>query len=134
MAELAGETWIQGVRRGSAVNTLSGRLPAGGFEPRVALQTDDPMAWQGLVAAGVGVTVIPQLTLVVARPDVAVRELEAPSLARRVQRRPCPAAATARRPPAAETTAAALGEIAPEVLKEASRPRARCLAVPRTQP
>lgn len=105
MAALANETWIQGVRHGSTVATLPAACREAGFEPQIAFQTDDPMAWQGLVAAGVGVAVIPQLTLPIARADIVVRQLVAPSLVRRVS-----VALPARRyrPPAADAMADAL--------------------------
>jgi len=99
LAELADDTWIQGVRRGSTVSVLPAACRAAGFEPRIGFQTDDPTAWQGLVAAGVGVAVLPELSLPIARPDIAVRELDAPSLVREISvalppgRRVSPAAA-----------------------------------------
>jgi DNA-binding transcriptional LysR family regulator len=117
MAQLAGETWIQGVRHGSTLATLPAACRAAGFEPHIAFQTDDPMAWQGLVAAGVGVAVIPQLTLPTARPDIAVRELDAPTLIRRVSVAMPPGRY---RPPAGEAMAAALSEVATELIDEAA--------------
>jgi molybdate transport repressor ModE-like protein len=117
MAELADETWIQGVRHGSTVATLPAACREAGFEPHIAFQTDDPMAWQGLVAAGVGVAVIPQLTLPTARPDLVVRELDAPSLVRKVSLAMPPGRY---RPPAAEAMARALREVAAELIDEAS--------------
>jgi len=117
MAELARDTWIQGVRHGSTVATLPAACREAGFEPHIAFQTDDPMAWQGLVAAGVGVAVIPQLTLPTARPDIAVRELDAPSLVRTVSVAMPPGRY---RPPAAQAMAHALGEVAAQLVDEAS--------------
>jgi len=117
MAELAGETWIQGVRHGSTVATLPAACREAGFEPHIAFQTDDPMAWQGLVAAGVGVAVIPQLTLPTARPDIAVRELDAPSLVRKVSVAMPPGRY---RPPAAAAMAQALSDVATELIDEAA--------------
>jgi molybdate transport repressor ModE-like protein len=118
IAELAEETWIQGVRHGPTLGTLPGACRKAGFEPKIAFQTDDPMAWQGLVAAGVGIAVIPQLTLPSARPDIAVRELDAPSLTRTVS----VAMPLGRyRPPAAEGMSDALSEVAAELVEEASR-------------
>lgn len=118
MAELSGEAWIQGVRHGSTLATLPAACREAGFEPQIAFKTDDPMAWQGLVAAGVGVAVIPQLTLPTARPDIAVRELDAPSLVRNVS-----VAMPAGRyhPPAADAMTLALREVAAEFAREASR-------------
>jgi DNA-binding transcriptional LysR family regulator len=50
---------------------------AAGFEPRVSFESDDYLTVQGLVAAGVGVALIPQLALSqTVSYDIAVRELE----------------------------------------------------------
>jgi DNA-binding transcriptional LysR family regulator len=115
LTELEGETWIQGVRRGPTVSTLPAACRAAGFEPRIAFQTDDPTAWQGLVAAGVGIAVIPQLALPTARADISVRELDAPSLVRNVSL----AMPSGRyRLPAAAAMAEALGAVAAELIKE----------------
>jgi DNA-binding transcriptional LysR family regulator len=84
LSELAGDPWIQGVRKGSTVTTLPKACRAAGFDPHIAFRTDDPMAWQGLVAAGIGVAVVPSLALPTARGDITVRELDAPALVRRV--------------------------------------------------
>lgn len=115
MGELRTETWIQGVRHGSTVTTLPAACREAGFEPRIALQTDNAMAWQGLVAAGVGVAVIPDLTLPTARPDVLVRELDAPSLVRKVSVAMAPGRY---RPPAATAMAGLLKEVAAELADE----------------
>ena len=48
---------------------------AAGFEPNVAFESDDYAVVQGLVAAGVGVALIPTLALSDRRDDIAVREL-----------------------------------------------------------
>jgi molybdate transport repressor ModE-like protein len=117
MSELAGETWIQGVRHGSTLATLPAACREAGFEPHIAFQTDDPMAWQGLVAAGVGIAVIPHLTLPTARRDIAVRELDAPSLVRKVSVAMPPGRY---RPPAAEAMVVALREVAVALMDEAS--------------
>ncbi|HET6866013.1 MAG TPA: LysR family transcriptional regulator [Solirubrobacteraceae bacterium] len=120
MAELRDETWIQGVRHGSTLATLPAACREAGFEPRIALRTDDPMAWQGLVAAGVGVAVIPELTLPTARSDILVRELDAPSLIRKVS----VAMPLARySPPAATAMVLTLKEVAAELAVELTRAR-----------
>jgi DNA-binding transcriptional LysR family regulator len=46
-----------------------------GFEPQVAFESDDYQTVQGLVAAGVGVALIPRLALATARADVAIRDI-----------------------------------------------------------
>jgi molybdate transport repressor ModE-like protein len=118
MAELRDDTWIQGVRHGSTLATLPAACWEAGFEPRIALRTDDPMAWQGLVAAGVGVAVIPELTLATARSDILVRELDAPSLIRKVS-----AAMPLARysPPAATAMVDTLAEVAADLTEELRR-------------
>jgi molybdate transport repressor ModE-like protein len=115
MPELAGDTWIQGVRHGTTLATLPAACREAGVEPRIAFQTDNPIAWQGLVAAGVGVAVIPQLAIPSARPDIAIRELDAPSLVRNVSSAQPPGRYT---PPAAEAMTQLLGEVAEELEDE----------------
>jgi len=56
-----------------------------GFDPRVAIQTDDYAAAQGLVAAGVGVALIAELGLYAPREDVVVRSLGRDTPYRRVK-------------------------------------------------
>jgi DNA-binding transcriptional LysR family regulator len=54
-----------------------------GFEPQVAFEADETMAAQALVAAGVGVTLLPQLALTTIHPGVVARRLTDPP-ARRI--------------------------------------------------
>ncbi|MEU7038439.1 LysR family transcriptional regulator [Streptomyces sp. NPDC046237] len=55
-----------------------------GFEPLHAMRTDDYAVVQGLVAAGTGVALIPRLALGAPRPDLVVRRLAGPALAREI--------------------------------------------------
>jgi DNA-binding transcriptional LysR family regulator len=118
LSDLAEDTWIQGVRQGPTLATLPAACRQAGFEPRIAFQTDDPMAWQGLVAAGVGVAVLPQLALATARSDIAVRELDPPSLARKVSVAMPPGRY---RSPAAAAMARALAAVATELVEESTQ-------------
>lgn len=71
---LAEETWIAGCDRCRA-HLLHASAEAG-FTPRIAFATDDYVAVQSLVAAGVGVALLPGLGLRAARrADVAVLDL-----------------------------------------------------------
>ena len=115
MAELAHDAWIQGVRRGGTLATLPAACREAGFEPQIAFQTDNPIAWQGLVAAGVGVAVIPQLTIPSARPDIAISELDAPGLVRKISSAMPSGRYT---PPAAAAMTQALTEVAAELSDE----------------
>ncbi|MCX4753266.1 LysR family transcriptional regulator [Kitasatospora purpeofusca] len=67
LAELAEEQWIAGCPqcRGHLVELCAGA----GFEPRIDFATDDYPAVVGLVAAGLGVAVLPGLALESVRPD-----------------------------------------------------------------
>ncbi|MGW3180652.1 LysR family transcriptional regulator [Kitasatospora sp. NPDC001119] len=67
LAELAEEQWIAGCPqcRGHLVELCAGA----GFEPRIDFATDDYPAVVGLVAAGLGVAVLPRLALRSVRPD-----------------------------------------------------------------
>jgi DNA-binding transcriptional LysR family regulator len=47
-----------------------------GFQPRVAYESDDFGVVQGLVGAGVGVALIPELALIGERPDIIVRRID----------------------------------------------------------
>jgi molybdate transport repressor ModE-like protein len=74
LQQLADETWIAGCDRCRA--HLLHACAEAGFAPRIAFATDDYVAVQSLVAAGVGVALLPGLGLRAARrPDVAVRDL-----------------------------------------------------------
>ncbi|MGW2543194.1 LysR substrate-binding domain-containing protein [Kitasatospora sp. NPDC001574] len=70
LAELASEQWIAGCPqcRGHLVELCAGA----GFEPRIDFATDDYPAVVGLVAAGLGVAVLPGLALQSVRPDGVV--------------------------------------------------------------
>jgi DNA-binding transcriptional LysR family regulator len=95
LAALAGEGWIAGSQP-AARRLLRRAGLAGGFEPRVASWSDDGRITQGLVAAGVGVALLPAI----ARGDVGEglvwRRLR-PRIAREVAALTLPAN---RRPPA----------------------------------
>jgi DNA-binding transcriptional LysR family regulator len=90
---------------------------AAGFEPSVTFESDDYQTVQGLVAAGVGVALIPQLALSVVREDIVIRALSPSPPVRRV------IAATPEGPrlvPAAPAMLAVLGRAADQ-LKQTGR-------------
>lgn len=69
--DLAEDSWINGVRL--CGEFVLGFCVAAGFQPQVALESNDYATMQGLVAAGVGVTLIPDLVLATGvNPGVAV--------------------------------------------------------------
>jgi len=82
LEDLAGEAWVQTSRASACSRHVVRLCHAAGFEPRVSFESDDYQTVQGLVAAGVGVALIPQLALSVTREDIVVRPLS-PSPPRR---------------------------------------------------
>jgi len=98
MGDLADEAWIQGVRSGSTLDVLPMAGRAAGFEPQIVFRTDDQTTVRGLVAAGLGIAMVPSLILSSLTPGVVVRPLDEPTLTRTIM-----AAA-----PASEPLAAAL--------------------------
>ncbi|PRW63400.1 LysR family transcriptional regulator [Actinopolyspora mortivallis] len=61
LGELAGQRWIAGCPRCREYFTRA--CSEAGFEPEIAFTTDDNLAVQGLVAAGVGIALMPALVL-----------------------------------------------------------------------
>jgi DNA-binding transcriptional LysR family regulator len=72
MEDLRDETWIEGRNCGAA---LTAAAHAAGFEPRVAFDSGEWLGKQGLVAAGVGVTLIPTTALGTVRDGIVLRSL-----------------------------------------------------------
>ena len=110
LVALRDERWIQGVRSGSTLEVLPSACRAAGFEPRIAFRTDDHMAVQGLVAAGIGVGLIPGIALPSRRQDIAVLDVRRPALVRHVR---------AALPPGRYRSPSAAAMV--EVLREVSR-------------
>lgn len=74
LAEYAGHRWIAGCER--CQDVLVGLCRSAGFSPDIAVTTDDYVAAQALVAAGLGTAILPGLALRALRhPGVAATEL-----------------------------------------------------------
>ncbi|MEV5002695.1 LysR family transcriptional regulator [Nocardioides sp. LML1-1-1.1] len=105
LGALAEDDWIAGCER--CRRELLALCADAGFTPAIAFASDDYVAVQSLVAAGLGVTVLPGLVLRAHQhPGVASRRLAAH---RRVQLSTYGAPP---RPAAVDAVAAALGEVA----------------------
>lgn len=75
LAALAGERFIAGCPR--CRGHLVSLCRAAGFEPDIALATDDSIAVQAMVAAHLGVTLLPALVLdTVRHPEVRIRPVQ----------------------------------------------------------
>jgi DNA-binding transcriptional LysR family regulator len=81
LRDLRGETWIEST---SAGRTLLNAALAEGFEPRVRFGAEGWLSKQGLVAAGVGVTLIPGLAIPTVRDDIVLRSLGPQAPRRRI--------------------------------------------------
>ncbi len=77
LERLAGETWIED-NAGSEV-MLRQLAARAGFEPRISTSADDLLAKTGLVAARLGVALVPDLLLPSLRADLAILRLTRPT-------------------------------------------------------
>jgi DNA-binding transcriptional LysR family regulator len=110
LRDLSHETWIQE----SGNHSWCGRFhetacQAAGFTPKVGFRSDDYNVVQGLIAAGVGISLLPGLALTNVREDIVIRSLGRNAPARRI------AAATLAgryRSPATEAMLGILDEVA----------------------
>src|SRR5271165_3445229 len=73
--DLHGEAWVQTSQTSPCARHVVRCCHEAGFEPNVSFESDDYQTVQGLVAAGVGVALIPELALSVVREDVTIRAL-----------------------------------------------------------
>src|SRR5882672_6582320 len=79
LGDLSGDAWVQTSEASACARHVVRICRAAGFEPRVSFESDDYLTVQGLVAAGVGVALIPQLALSqTVSYDIAVTELDPP--------------------------------------------------------
>jgi len=84
LENLRAEAWIQTSASSPCARHVVRSCHAAGFEPIVSFESDDYQTVQGLVAAGVGVALIPKLALAGAREDIAIRALSPASPVREV--------------------------------------------------
>jgi DNA-binding transcriptional LysR family regulator len=73
LAELAGESWVEGFP-GSA-ETLAEACLQAGFRPRIDFGVRSWTAKQGFVAAGLGLALVPRLAAGALRPDIVLARL-----------------------------------------------------------
>jgi DNA-binding transcriptional LysR family regulator len=109
LEDLRDESWVQTSESSPCARHVVRSCHQAGFEPSVSFESDDYQTVQGLVAAGVGVALIPELALSTVREDIAIRALHPHSPVRRIS------AATAKRTavsPAAARMLETLDEVA----------------------
>jgi DNA-binding transcriptional LysR family regulator len=81
LAEHQNSAWIAGCEK--CRRDLVGACEAAGFTPRIRYTSDDPLVQQSLVAAGLGVTTLPGLSIATQRVD-GVQATELDDFRRRV--------------------------------------------------
>ncbi|HWE59660.1 MAG TPA: LysR family transcriptional regulator [Solirubrobacteraceae bacterium] len=84
LIDLRDEDWVQTSADSACARHVISVCRGAGFEPRVSFESDDYDTVQGLVAAGVGVALIPRLALSHRQPGLVVRRLAPENPARRV--------------------------------------------------
>src|SRR5437868_3359737 len=84
LTDLRDEDWVQTSASSPCARHVVRSCLAAGFEPNVTFESDDYETVQGLVAAGVGVALIPRPALTRVHPGIVVRELAPGSPARKV--------------------------------------------------
>jgi DNA-binding transcriptional LysR family regulator len=115
LKDLAGEAWI-GTTDSCSCGALVRNhcIRAGGFEPQITFESDDYLAIQGLVAAGVGVAMIPTLALTAVRDDIIIRDLTNEAPVRKIAAATLPGA---QRSPATRAMLDVLTEVAAQYAK-----------------
>jgi DNA-binding transcriptional LysR family regulator len=110
LKDVAEETWIQESGAHSWCGSFHEAVCTNaGFQPKVGFRSDDYNVVQGLIAAGVGISLLPGLALTNLREDIVVRSLGKGAPARKI------AAATLAgryRSPATEAMLEILSEVA----------------------
>lgn len=84
MDELRDDVWLSGDAPSSCGEMVKRACRDAGFEARVGFESDDYHVLQGFVAAGLGVTLLPDLALPTLRSDIVVLPTEPAAPARRV--------------------------------------------------
>jgi DNA-binding transcriptional LysR family regulator len=84
LADLSDQDWVQTSAPSPCARHVIRSCLAAGFEPNVTFESDDYETVQGLVAAGVGVALIPRLALTRVHSGIVVRALAPRSPARKV--------------------------------------------------
>jgi DNA-binding transcriptional LysR family regulator len=84
LSDFADQAWLCGVRPSSCGELIVEACRDAGFEPRIAFESEEYQVLQGYVAAGLGVTLLPDLVLPDLRPDLVVRATDPEAPKRRV--------------------------------------------------
>jgi molybdate transport repressor ModE-like protein len=70
--QLCDAAWLCGTCEGSCRQNVILACRSAGFDPRIAFESDDYQVLQGLIASGLGVTLLPDLALTSLHPGVSI--------------------------------------------------------------
>jgi DNA-binding transcriptional LysR family regulator len=84
LADFADEPWVASTSISGCRKITERVCQEAGFEPRIAFEADETLAAQSLVAAGVGVSLLPRLALTTVHPGVVTRTLGRAAPVRRI--------------------------------------------------
>jgi DNA-binding transcriptional LysR family regulator len=84
VGELCDENWLCGSSETSCRRLTIGTCEQAGFRPEISYQSNDYTVMQALIAAGMGVTLLPDLALMMRNPDIAVVGIDPEPPIRRV--------------------------------------------------
>jgi molybdate transport repressor ModE-like protein len=82
LADMTEEPWICSTSANGCRAITERACQDAGFEPNIAFEADETLAAMALVAAGVGVTLLPRLALTTVHPAVEARRLIKPPVRR----------------------------------------------------
>src|SRR3954452_22532665 len=116
LKDLASESWIGTTDACSCGTLVRNHCIRVGFEPRITFESDDYLQIQGLIAAGVGVALIPTLALTTVRDDIVIRDLGNEAPVRKIAAATLPGA---QRSPAARAMLGVLKDVATQYAKPA---------------
>ena len=119
LADFKDDTWINSTRGCGCHFLVTGACRREGFDPHVAIETDDNEAVQAFVAAGAGIGLLPKLALTTVRAGLLARDLGSKAPERRIM---TATLAEGYRSPATEAMIEILTTVASEF--EARRPLA----------
>jgi len=116
LKDLANDAWIGTTDACSCGALVRNQCIRMGFEPSITFESDDYAQIQGLIAAGVGVALIPTLALTTVRDDIVIRDLGSDAPVRQIAAATLPGA---QRSPAARAMLDVLTEVAAQYAKPA---------------
>ncbi|GII53579.1 LysR family transcriptional regulator [Planotetraspora thailandica] len=84
LTDLAEEPWVRSERPGPCLDAVLDSCAAAGFSPNFVVDSDDYPTAQGFVAAGLGLSLIPDIGLANRHPAVVIRRVRNPEPVRAI--------------------------------------------------